>query len=121
MKRDMLVAGALGFFVGAVIYASASGLSRLLPILVQGFLLVAIVFVFLFAIAAIEIPVMVFGMRQIVRSTSPRRLLVGTFGIYVAFASVYASAFVLLTGEILLGLVLAGLACIRLASGVWIR
>ena len=122
MRRDLAKAGIFGLFIGAGVYASASALGTRLPILLQGGIVVAIAFVFFFLLALIEIPMMVFGLRQMARGNSaPRRLLLMTFGFFVAFASVYASAFVLLTEQIALGLVIAALCVARYVSGIWIK
>ena len=122
MKRDFAFVGIIGLLIGAGVYFGASALSARIPTLLQGTLLVAIAFAFLLLLALIEIPMMVFGLRQMARSAStPRRLLLATFGFFVAFASVYASAFVLLTGQIVLGLVIASLCVVRFIGGIWIR
>ncbi len=121
MRRDLLFSGILGLLIGAGMYAGASALSAHIPILLPGLILGAIVFAFFFVLALIEVPMMVFGLRQMARSPSmPRRLLVAAFGFYVAFASVYASACVLLTGQIAFGLVIAAMCVVRLVSGIWI-
>jgi len=122
MKRDFAFVGIIGLLIGAGVYFGASALSARIPTLLQGTLLVAIAFAFLLLLALIEIPMMVFGLRQMARSAStPHRLLLATFGFFVAFASVYASAFVLLTGQIVLGLVIASLCVVRFIGGIWIR
>lgn len=122
MRSDLTIAGIVGLVIGASIYVGASALSTLIPILLSLFFLVAVTFLFLLALSLVEIPMMLFGLRQMARSSStPRRLLAGTFAFYVMFASVYASIFVLLTGQISWGLVLAALGLIRFASGMWIR
>lgn len=122
MKRDFLVTGFLGVLVALVIYFVASVVSVRLPNLIQGAVGVGIVFGFLLTLSLVEIPVMVFGLRQMARSVStPRRLILATFAFYVMFASVYASIFVLLTGQILWGAVLAALSLVRFASGVIVR
>jgi hypothetical protein len=122
LRRDMTIAGIIGLFCGVGVYVSASTLSTRIPILLQGMLLGAIAFAFFFLLALVEIPMMLFGLRQMARSAStPRRLLLATFGFYVAFSSVYASAFVMLTGQVAFGLVLAGLCVARLVSGSWIK
>ena len=122
MRRDLLFSGIVGLLVGAGVYASASALSARIPILLQGTLLGAIASAFFFFLALIEIPMMVFGLRQMTRNVStPRGLVLATFGFFVAFAAVYASVFVLLTGQIALGLVIAGLCVVRFIGGIWIR
>jgi len=122
MKRDFVLAGLTGLAVGFGVYAGASALSTVIPILLPSLFLAAITFGFFFILALLEIPVMLFGLRQMARSsTTPRRLLLGTFALYVMFASVYASMFVLLTGQIAWGIVLAALCLARFASGALIR
>lgn len=122
MKRDLVLVGIIGWLIGAGLYACAGAVSTLLPILFRDTILIAIAFAFLLLLALIEMPMMVFGLRQMARSAStPRRLLLATFGFYVAFASVYASALVLLTGQIALGLVIAGMCLARFGSGIWIK
>jgi hypothetical protein len=122
MKRDFAFVGIIGLLIGAGVYFGASALSAYIPILLQDGIVSAIAFCFLFLLALVEIPMMVFGLRQMARRDStPRRLLLATFGFFVAFASVYASAFVLLTGQIALGLVIVALCVVRFISGIWIR
>lgn len=122
MKRDLILAGLVGLIVGICLYLGASALSTLIPTLLSLSLLVAVTFLFLLALSLVEIPMMLFGLRQMARSSAtPRRLLAGTFAFYVMFASVYASIFVLLTGQIGWGIALAALCLVRFASGMWIR
>ena len=122
MNHDRAFSGFVGILLALVLYGSASVLSTFIPILLQGDLLIAICFAFCLALSLVEIPMMIFGLRQMNKSaTTPRRLILATFGFYVMFASVYASLFVLLTGQIGGGSALAVLAFVRLASGVMIR
>lgn len=122
MKRDLVVTGILGSLVAVVIYLAVSAVSARLPLFVQGTVGVAIAFGFLLILSLVEIPVMVFGLRQMACSAStPRRLILATFAFYVMFASVYASIFVLLTGQIHWGAALAALSLVRFASGVMVR
>ena len=122
MRRDLLFSGVIGLLVGAGVYFGTSALSARIPILLQGTLLGAIAFMFFFLLALIEVPIMLLALRQMARSAStPRRLLLATFGFFVAFASVYASAFVLLTGQIVLGLGITSLGVVRYIGGIWIR
>lgn len=122
MKRDLLLAGWMGLLIGAALYAGASALSTRIPILVQGTLFATIVFAFLLLLALLEVPMMVLGLRQMVRSAStPRRLLDLTFAIYVAFAAFYASLFVLLTAQIVWGLAIVAVCFVRLMSGRWVE
>ncbi len=122
MQRDLALTGLVGLFGGAALYAGASALSTRIPILAQGTVVATIVFAFLLLLALFEVPMMLFGLRQMARNAStPRRLLLTTFGIYVAFASFYASVFVLLTGQIAWGLGIAAVGIVRWASGRWVK
>ena len=121
MRRDLLIPGVISLLVAVGIYAGASTVASYLPTLFQGIGAV-VVFVVLLAISLAEIPLMLYGLRQMARSSStPRLMLVGMYAIYVAFGSVYASIFVLLTGQIVWGLALAALCVVRFASGPWIK
>jgi hypothetical protein len=122
MQRNLFLAGLLGLLLGIAIYAGACFVSTRLPILLQHPIVAGATFLFFLALSAVEIPVMFFGLRQIARSaTTPRAILISTFAIFVMFASVYASIFVLLTGQIGWGGGLALLSVARFASGVWMR
>lgn len=117
-----MFAGVLGFGLGMAIFAGASALSPLVPILLRTRLVVILAFVFLLVLSVIEMPLMIVALRQMVRrhSTSPR-LVRATFAIFVMFAAIYAAMFVLLTGQILWSIVLVGLCLVRFASGVFVR
>lgn len=105
--------------VGAAIYLTAGAIAARIPIPVRGGIGVAIVFAILLLISLAEMPMMVYGLRQMARSaTTPRALLIGTFTVFVIFASVYASVFVLITGEFAWGLALAALCLARFAGGM---
>jgi hypothetical protein len=122
MRRDLFFSGIIGLLAGAGVYASASALSTRIPILLQGMLLGTTAFAFFFLLALIEVPIMLLAVRQIARSSStPRRLVLVTFGFFVAFASVYASALVLLTGQIAPGLAIVVVCVARFVSGIWIK
>ena len=105
-----------------MIYASAGATSQRISILLQGGAAPAIAFATILLISLAEIPMMLFGLAQMVRSqTTPRWLVIGTFMVFVMFASVYASVFVLLTGEFAWGLVLAGISLVRFAGGALLK
>jgi hypothetical protein len=74
-------------------------------------------FVLLFSLA--EIPLMTFGMRQIIGSASGRRLAVFINAAFTLFAAVYALPFLLLTGNVGIGLALAGLGLVRFVCAIW--
>ncbi len=122
MRRSFVVSGLVGLALGAGVYWGAGAVAARIPILVRGGIGVALVFAILLLISLAEMPVMLFGLRQMARSAStPRGMLIGTYTIFVVFASVYASVFVLLTAEFALGLTLAALCVARFASGAWIK
>lgn len=121
MKRDLVVSGFIALLLGAGVYSAASALSTRLPILLPWTIGVAIAFSVLLLLSLAEIPMMLFALRQMARGTTSRRFVVAAFAAYVAFASVYASIFVLLTGQVLLGLGLAALGVVRFATGALIR
>ena len=122
MRRGFVVSGLVGLALGAAIYFGAGAVAARIPILVRGGIGVAIVFAILLLISLAEMPMMLFGLRQMARSPStPRGMLIGTYTIFVVFASVYASIFVLMTAEFALGLALAALCIARFASGAWIK
>jgi hypothetical protein len=120
MRRDLIVAGIVGLLVGMIIYLGASALSTQIPILVQDPFGIIIVFAFALVLSLFEIPMMVFGLRQIARSSVSHLFFAGLFGLFVGFASVYASMFILLTGSEILGLGLASLCAVRFLTGLFI-
>jgi len=121
VKRDLMFAGILGLGLGMAIFAGASALSTRVPILLRA-RLVILAFVFFFVLSVIEMPLMIVALRQMARrpSTSPR-LVRTTFVIFVMFAAVYAAMFVVLTGQMSGGIVLAALCLVRFASGVLVQ
>jgi hypothetical protein len=74
-------------------------------------------FLLLFSLA--EIPLMLFGMRHMVGSASGARPATLTNAAFTFFAAVYAAPFLLLTGRIGIGIVLAGLCLVRFLSALW--
>ena len=78
MKLDVAVAGAIGMLIGAGIYQLASAVSEKYPALIAHPIGVAIIFLILLGIALAEIPVMLFGLKKIAASTTPRPFLLGT-------------------------------------------
>jgi hypothetical protein len=116
------IAGIFGLLAGAGIYWGATALAQHIPTLLQGGMGVAIAFVILLLISLAEMPMMLFGLRQMARSqTSPRGLVIGTFIVFVMFAAIYASVFVLITGEFAWGLVLVTLCVVRYAGGAVLK
>jgi hypothetical protein len=122
MKPGLAIFGLLGILVGAGIYWGAGAVAARIPILLQGGIRAAIAFAILLLISLAEMPMMLFGLRQMARNeTTPYALVIGTFTVFVMFASVYASVFVLITGEFAWGLALAALCLARFAGGAWLK
>jgi hypothetical protein len=67
-----------------------------------------------------EIPMMVFTLRRLVaeRKGNNRGAVAGLHLLYVSFASIYGAPVILLTGNLLWGLVLCGLGLVRLLAGL---
>lgn len=122
MRADIGLAGGIGFVIGAALFAAAVKLSGSLPLLVDSDGLAMFAFVVFLLAELAEMPLMVVGLRQMMRSAEPVRLLVlGADAGYVAFAAFYASVFVLATGRLAGALVLGALGLLRFASGMLIH
>ncbi len=122
MKADIAVAGLVGLAGGGVVFLAAYWYKDNIPLLIPGRLGAGIVFFVLLVLALSEMPVMLWALRKMVRDQStPRLAVLGTHVAYSSFAAIYAAAFVLLTGEEMLALVLAAIGVLRFVSGVWIR
>jgi uncharacterized membrane protein len=122
VRRGFGVAGLIGLLLGAAIYFGAGSIAVRIPILIQSSVGAVIVFAILLLISLAEMPMMLYGLRQMARSqTTPRALVIGTFTVFVIFASVYASIFVVLTNEFAWGMVLAALCLARFAGGMLVK
>jgi hypothetical protein len=124
VRRDLVLAGSLGFMFGWFLFLAVSWIKGFIPSLVSSLLPTVVVFAILFILALIEMPIMVFGLRRMAASaTTPRAVMAGGFMLYVLFAAVYAAIFVLVTGDRYydLGTLLAAFGFVRLASGMLIR
>ena len=116
------IAGLLGLLAGAAVYWVAGLLAQRIPILIQGDAGAVIAFAILLLISLAEMPIMLFGLRHMARSqATPPGLVIGTFTLFVMFAGVYASVFVLITGQWAWGLVLVALCLGRYATGVLLK
>ena len=91
-----------------------------LPVVLTQPLLVGGLFLFLVVFSLAEIPVMIFGIRHLAASTHPgsKYLALLTNTGYVSFGAVYAAPFILLTGRLWLGTMMAGLSVIRFISAI---
>jgi hypothetical protein len=122
VKRELIFSGIVGLVAGLGVYLGASVLSAIIPTLLGDTLATTITFAFFLSLSLLEIPVMVFGLRQMVRSlTTPRWLPTATFGVYVGFAFVYASLFVVLTSQVPVGWAMLLLGLVRFASGALVK
>ena len=119
-RNDILLTGLAGL-VGAVLATALCLLA-----VVQGWVTVWfsqpymgwISFIFLALFSLAEIPLMLFGIRQIAKSSDPNAKYIALFvnAIYVLFAAIYAAPHILLTGDFTGGLILTGLSLVRFLS-----
>ena len=122
MKLDLVLSGLCGLIVAGFVFLAASGVAGYMPWSIQDALIEALVFALLLLVTVVEMPMMIIAMRQMVHNAStPRAVVLGTNVGYVAFASVYAAVFLLITGESRWALLLAALSFLRFASGVLVR
>lgn len=90
-----------------------------IPVLLQDPLFVWGLFLFLLVLSVLEIPVMIFALRRMAVSTTPKAnyVVMLTNMAYTFFAGVYATPFILLAGatwqELLAGIGLALLSVVR--------
>lgn len=120
LRSRLALSGGLGVIGGAALMGSAVFLLQrtgLRPLVTGRATWLLLAFVLTFSLG--EIPLMLFGMRQMVISTSGKRLVVLTNIAFTLFAAVYAVPFLLLTGRIGLGMVLAGLCLVRFVCALW--
>ena len=120
-QLGLLLSGAVGVALAALIYFAASNvrgaLSFLLPLPFTGL----VIFLILFAVSSLELIMMVAGLRILKASGFRMEFIYALNALYVAFAAVYAALFLVLVGESNLGLLLAALSLVRWASDFWIR
>jgi hypothetical protein len=122
LKIDLALSGLLGLIMAGFVFLAASGIAGFLPWLIHDALVMGLVFALLLLVTVVEMPMMIMAMRQMVHSAStPRAVVLGTNVGYVAFASVYAAVFLLITGENRWACILAALSILRFASGVLVR
>lgn len=127
MARGSILSSGLPGLAGAILLTAACVAvmaSGLIPALLSGPLLVWGLFLFLFTLSVLEIPLMIFSMRRMVASPNPRAgvLVWLTNMAYTFFAAVYAAPFILLAGasqlELGAGIGLAALSLVRLISSL---
>jgi hypothetical protein len=108
------LAGGVALMGGALFLLARTGLEPLVTGWVAWLLLAGVL-----GFSLAEIPVMVFGMRQMASGTSGNRLIVVTNAAFTSFAAVYAVPFLVLTGRVGIGIALAGLGLVRFFSALW--
>ncbi len=118
-RSAMAVSGAVGILLAALIYFLASRLSGAFGPFVPMREAEVVVFTILFVVSLLEMPMMVFGLRQLRRAKINSLLVCSVNSFYVAFAAVYASVQVLLFGGSNLAALLAGLSLVRWISTSW--
>jgi hypothetical protein len=119
LRSQLVLSGGLGLAGGAILIGGTLFLlwrMDLAPVIAGLGTWVLLGFLLLFSLA--EIPVMIFGMRQMIIAASGTRLAVLTNGVFTSFAAVYAAPFLLLTGRVGIGLGLAGLGLVRFAGAL---
>jgi hypothetical protein len=121
MKQQMAIWGVVGMVISAAVFGFAFTAVSNFPPFVQNEIAVAIIFVFLLGLSVAEIPMMLYGLRLMIRNQTKSLFLISTFIIFISFASVYASIFVALTSNLLLGSLLAVLSLVRYGGGLWVK
>ena len=101
-RGNLIFSGLLGLF-GSLLLTAVSVVVMVqgyIPVLLQNTLLVWGLFLFLLVLSVLEIPVMIFALRRMAVSTTPRAnyVVMLTNMAYTFFAGVYAAPFILLTG-----------------------
>ncbi len=121
MRWPLVLSGAVGIVLAALLYFPATRIGGILRVLVPLREAEIIIFVILLGTALIEMPVMLYGLHVLLNSSVTRRFIYGVNALYVAFAAVYAIILVLLFGESNLSLLLVGLCGVRWLSDWVIR
>ena len=120
MTRRTMQAGAAGVILAALFYLPVSTYGGILAGFNPG-PVEEITFFLLLALCLGELPLMAFGLRAMFsRAAVPSRIAHGAFGLYVAFAAIYAGIQVLLFGASIYSHALVGTCIIRWFSGFWI-
>lgn len=120
LRSQLVLSGALGVVGGAALLGGALFLLQrtgLRPLVTGWATWLLLGFLLIFSLA--EIPVMIFVMRHIGKSASGQRLVVLVNVAFTFFAAVYAFPFLLFTGRVGIGVVLAALSLVRFASALW--
>lgn len=123
MSRNSLILTGLVGLIAAVLVTALCFVVMLwewVPVLVIGAIYGWVIFLFLLVFSVTEIPVMIVGMRRIAASANPKaRYLVLLLNCgYVFFGAVYAVPYILLTGGLVLGALLASLSLVRFITSL---
>jgi hypothetical protein len=119
LRNQFVLSGGLGLAGGAVLTGGTLFLlwrMDLAPLITGLGVWILLGFLLLFSVA--EIPVMIFGMRHMVIASPGTRLAVLTNAVFTSFAAVYAAPFLLLTGQVGIGVGLAGLGLVRFGAAL---
>lgn len=121
-RNNLLLTGIIGL-VGAVIITALCFVVmiwQVIPVLVTRPVFVWATFLLLLIFSVSEIPVMIIGLRRIAASANSKARYVALLGNcgYVFFGAVYAVPFILLTGWLGLGALLALLSVVRFITAM---
>lgn len=116
----LFVSGLAGIVIAGLIFFAAVSASRSIGPLIALPGAQLPIFLVLFSISLVEIPLMLFALRQLGRSSSAGQVYGLVNAGYVAFAAVYASVQTLLFGESDFSYVLLALSLARWVSGLLI-
>lgn len=121
-RNRVILTGLLGLIAAVLVTAFCFAVMRWewMPVLVTDSLFGWAIFLFLLIFSVSEIPVMIIGMRRIAASANAKaRYLVLLLNCgYVFFGAVYAVPYILLTGGLVLGALLASLSLIRFITSL---
>jgi len=120
LRSQLALSGLVGVGGGGALIAGALYLARrsgLAPLVTGPAAWALLGLLLCFSLA--EIPLMIFGLRQMAAGPSGTRLAVLTNAAFTFFAAVYAVPFLLLTGRVGISLALTSLCLVRFAGAVW--
>jgi hypothetical protein len=119
LRSRLALSGGVGVLGGAALTGGALFLLRDLrpaPLVSGVGIWLLLLFLLFFSLA--EIPLMIFGMRHMVKDASAGGLVVVTNAAFTLFAAIYALPVLLLTTRVAMGLALAGLSLVRFAGAL---
>jgi len=121
-RNRVILTGLIGLIAAVTSTALSLAVMRWewIPVLVTDSLFGWAIFLFLLIFSVSEIPVMIIGMRRIAASanTKARYLALLLNCGYVFFGAVYAVPYILLTGGLALGALLASLSLVRFITSL---